>query len=69
MAIRKERHLSPLEDKAQKKKEESKEKKGKHQADLSYEGGVDSQQDQLNDVPKETEKKQNVSDEDKLSGK
>lgn len=65
MAIRKDRHLSPLEDKTQKKKEEKKEKQGKHNPDLSYEGGVDSQQDQLNDVPKATEKKQNISDEDK----
>lgn len=65
MAIRKDRHLSPLEDKPQKKKEEEREKQGKHNPDLSYEGGVDSQQEQLNDVPKATEEEQNTLDGDR----
>ncbi|MFC6101467.1 hypothetical protein [Olivibacter domesticus] len=61
MAIRKERRLSPLRDKPFKKKEAQKtEDKGERKdRDLSYEGGIDSQQDQLNDLPKNTEDWQN----------
>lgn len=54
MAIRKEKRLSPLKDKASKKEVDD------NKPDLSYEGGLDAQKDQLNDVPKNTEDWQNV---------
>jgi len=61
MAIRKDPRLSPLRDKPV-KKEEAKKKT----PDLSYEGGIDSQQDQLNDVPKKMEERQNTDEKNKL---
>lgn len=54
MAIRKEKRLSPLKDKASKKKADD------HKPDLSNEGGADAQKEQLNEVPKNTEDWQNV---------
>lgn len=67
MAIRKEKRLSPLEDKPLKKKEaEEKERNGDRvDKEESNEGGVDPQQDQVNDFPKDIEDDQNVEDEDK----
>ncbi|QNL48361.1 hypothetical protein H8S90_16360 [Olivibacter sp. SDN3] len=68
MAIRKERHLSPLKDKPFKKREAKQTEKGGERIDVdrSYEAGVDSQQDQLNRIPKKTEDKQNVNENDRL---
>ncbi|MEH6309132.1 hypothetical protein RYH73_26005 [Olivibacter sp. CPCC 100613] len=68
MAIRKERRLSPLRDKPFKKKEEKRLKKeDKHiDPDSSYEGGIDPQRDQLNDVPKKVEDRQNTDEKNKL---
>lgn len=54
MAIRKEKRLSPLKDKTSKRKVDD------DKPDLSYEGGLDAQKDQLNEVPKNTEDWQNV---------
>jgi len=54
MAIRKEKRLSPLKDKASKKKEDD------DKPDLSYEAGLDPQKNQLNEVPKNTEEWQNL---------
>lgn len=67
MAIRKERRLSPLRDKPFKKREAQKiEDKGERKdPDLSNEGGVDAQQEQLNDFPKNTEEWQNNTEEKK----
>lgn len=68
MAIRKERRLSPLKDKAFKKKEAKHIEKGGERVDIdrSYEAGVDPQEDQLNRIPKDTEDKQNVNKDDRL---
>ncbi|MDM8175550.1 MULTISPECIES: hypothetical protein [Olivibacter] len=63
MAIRKDKRLSPLKNKASKKREEE------DKPDLSYEAGVDPQKDQINEVPKNTEDWQNANDEDKLGEK
>ena len=62
MAIHKERRLSPLRDKPQKKKEEKRDKT----PNLSYEGGIDPQQEQLNDVPKKIEEQQNTDRKNRL---
>lgn len=63
MAIRKDKHLSPLKHKASKKKEEE------DKPDLSYEAGVNPQKEQINDIPKNTENWQNTDERDKLGKK
>jgi|GEM_PF-1095033 len=60
MAIKKGKHLSTLSDK------EFKKDKNLKKANWSYEGGIDPQKDQLNEVPKRTENWQNVDDASKL---
>lgn len=60
MAIRKDKRLSPLKEKASKKREDE------DKPDLSYEAGVDPQKNQINEVPKSTEDWQNAEKEDKL---
>ncbi|WP_134090501.1 hypothetical protein [Olivibacter sp. XZL3] len=63
MAIRKDKHLSPLKEKVSKKKEDE------DKPDLSYEAGVDPQKNQINEVPKSTEDWQNADEDDELGKK
>ncbi|GAA4792799.1 hypothetical protein GCM10023231_21230 [Olivibacter ginsenosidimutans] len=61
MAIKKGKHLSTLSNK------EFQRKRNRRKANWSYEGGIDPQQDQLNEVPKNTEEWQNVDQASKLN--
>lgn len=54
MAIKKGKHLTTLGNK------EFQKKRNLYKTNWSYEGGIDPQKDQLNEVPQNTEKWQNV---------